>query len=378
MATNTTVKLSGELKGITASDQPQQVVNIKQIKVYDVANVLYTESVNLPAVLSRGTIIVTTDTREMFIGTGTGIKRMNIGSDGEVIDKTDFITKEEALRLFVYRDDFDPSDMARKAETDSQYDSLSQRVQDIEDWIIEDNVSDRVYTKNDVDALFLSQDNATRLLADKVDIKQKTDSGNAYVNNTNGSVSLLYEDIVRNSSNAVQVQRDNIVLSALNSLNKGSRIILSGNKAYYTKDLNTNTVTDQDELQTKAEFDTLAQDLDTVERTAERAKSTAQEAVITARNASSFAQSAQDSAELAYTTAQEAASSALEAYRNAESVEESFAKTINDMNEAKQLVNTVNARVDDLNTDMDRFLQAFDILIPIWIDSYRRSTTTKV
>lgn len=52
-------------------------------KQYPVANLLYTDTPNLPDVLSQNAMLYTTDTGKVFIGTGEGIKMINVTGDIE-------------------------------------------------------------------------------------------------------------------------------------------------------------------------------------------------------------------------------------------------------------------------------------------------------
>ena len=53
------------------------------VKQYPVANLLYTDTPNLPEVLSQNAMLYTTDTGKVFIGTGEGIKMINVTGDIE-------------------------------------------------------------------------------------------------------------------------------------------------------------------------------------------------------------------------------------------------------------------------------------------------------
>lgn len=53
------------------------------VKQYPVANLLYTDTPNLPDVLSQNAMLYTTDTGKVFIGTGEGIKMINVTGDIE-------------------------------------------------------------------------------------------------------------------------------------------------------------------------------------------------------------------------------------------------------------------------------------------------------
>ena len=53
------------------------------VKQYPVANLLYTDTPNLPDVLSQNAMLYSTDTGKFFIGTGEGIKMINVTGDIE-------------------------------------------------------------------------------------------------------------------------------------------------------------------------------------------------------------------------------------------------------------------------------------------------------
>lgn len=72
---------------IISFKKPKEKVKKKAVlgtvKQYPVANLLYTDTPNLPDVLSQNAMLYTTDTGKVFIGTGEGIKMINVTGDIE-------------------------------------------------------------------------------------------------------------------------------------------------------------------------------------------------------------------------------------------------------------------------------------------------------
>ena len=77
----------------------RKTTKVKQSKSYPTASVLYCTYANLPDSLSNNALIFTTDTAELFVGTGTGIQKLKLGSE-EDLDPRIYLKIAEAKDIY--------------------------------------------------------------------------------------------------------------------------------------------------------------------------------------------------------------------------------------------------------------------------------------
>ena len=86
-----------KLTGLEA--MTRKTTKVKQAKSYPTASVLYCTYANLPESLSSNALIFTTDTAELFVGTGTGIQKLKLGSE-EDLDPRIYLKIAEAKDIY--------------------------------------------------------------------------------------------------------------------------------------------------------------------------------------------------------------------------------------------------------------------------------------
>ena len=86
-----------KLTGLEA--MTRKTTKVKQAKSYPTASVLYCTYANLPDSLSSNALIFTTDTAELFVGTGTGIQKLKLGSE-EDLDPRIYLKIAEAKDIY--------------------------------------------------------------------------------------------------------------------------------------------------------------------------------------------------------------------------------------------------------------------------------------
>ena len=128
---NTVLRITG-IQNASARAKYTGAINVKQS--YPTGVILYTTKAELPVSLSRNALIFTTDTAELFVGTGNGIQRIKLGT-------------EEDLNPRIYQK---ISDTVR--DYLSKADAAAQK-QDLENQI--GALADKVYTKNEIDEFFI-------------------------------------------------------------------------------------------------------------------------------------------------------------------------------------------------------------------------------
>lgn len=210
---------------------------LKQQKAFPVAALLCTDSMSLPKVLSNNTMLFTTDTRELYIGTGTGIKRVNLGSDGEIIDKTDYLTKTEAAQLYVQKDYLNPQDVITKDSLEEYVSTLSGTIDDL----IRDNEykadKEDVYTKAETNEKFIDNQEFNLGLSKKVDQEVLTNTGNhSFVKNNSTGVTLRFENVANSTESFLNVGKDDIrfYVKKTNGDMFGGRLYVTADGAFYT------------------------------------------------------------------------------------------------------------------------------------------------
>ena len=240
-------------------DENTKAINkerVKQQRVIPVGTLLYTNSINLPSVLSQNTLLFTTDTRELYIGTGTGIARVNIGSDGEVIDKGDYLTKVEAALYYVQKEYLDPSAVVTDAEMNDALAPLSRKIDDL---ITENDFKadkEDVYTKGESNSRFIDNEEFAEGMSKKVEQEILTPTGNhAFIKNLSTGLMLKFQNLGNNVESYVNVGKNNIVLYSKRTKDEefGGRLYITPSGVFYSYS-NDEAFNVDDELVTMADL----------------------------------------------------------------------------------------------------------------------------
>ena len=270
-------------------DENTKAINkerVKQQRVIPVGTLLYTNSVNLPSVLSQNTLLFTTDTRELYIGTGTGIARVNIGSDGEVIDKGDYLTKVEAALYYVQKEYLDPSAVV----TDQQMkDAIAPLSRKIDDLITENDFKadkEDVYTKGESNSRFIDNEEFAEGMSKKVDQEILTPTGNhAFIKNLATGLMLKFQNLGNDVESYANVGKNNIVLYSKRTKDEefGGRLYITPSGVFYTYS-NDEAFGVDDELVTMADLVSIQEMYSQISDATREIKETALRSVESARN----------------------------------------------------------------------------------------------
>lgn len=122
--------------------------NAYQSKKYPTAYILYTTLAELPDSLSDNALIFTTDTAELFVGTGSGIQRIKLGTEADLNPRL-FLKILEAKEIYERKID------AEKTKTD-----LQELIQELKD---------SVYSKAEIDD-FITKDIDLDGIVDKLNL----------------------------------------------------------------------------------------------------------------------------------------------------------------------------------------------------------------
>ena len=259
---------------------------VKQQRVIPVGTLLYTSSVNLPSVLSQNTLLFTTDTRELYIGTGTGIARVNIGSDGEVIDKGDYLTKVEAAQFYVQKEYLDPSSVITERQMRDTIAPLSQQIRDL---INENDLKadkENVYTKGESNSRFIDNDEFAEGMSKKVDQEILTATGNhPIIKNLSTGLMLKFQNIGNDVESYVNVGKNNIVLYSKRTKDEefGGHLYITPNGVFYTYS-NDESFGINDELVTMSDLASIQEMYSQVEDSCKEIREIALRSVESARN----------------------------------------------------------------------------------------------
>lgn len=228
---STTLRFNDEnVKGKSA-------IKLKQQRVIPVAELLYTDSKNLPSALPSSSMLFTTDTRNLYIGTGTEIKRVNLGSDGEIIDKTDYLTRVEAAQLYVQKEYLNPSTVITQEKLDEAIGVLGGTIDDL----IRDNEykadKEDVYTKEETNKNFVDNQEFDTGLSKKVDKEVLTNTGNhSFVKNDSTGVTLRFQNVANDTESFINVGKDSIRFYTKKTKGDmfGGRLYVTPDGAFYT------------------------------------------------------------------------------------------------------------------------------------------------
>lgn len=229
-----------------------ETAHLKQQRVIPIAQLVYTDSHDLPKSLSQNCMLYTTDTRELYIGTGSGIKRVNLGSDGEIIDKTDYLTKQEAAQYYVQKEYLDPATVITQDKLEEYVSTLGQTI----DQLMRDNDfkadKEDVYTKGESNDLFIDNREFETRISKKVDQEILTATGNnSYVQNIANGAILKFRNVANDTESYICAGKDDIRLyvKKTNGDMFGGRLYITPDGAFYT-DTNDEDFGKNDEIMT--------------------------------------------------------------------------------------------------------------------------------
>lgn len=259
---------------------------IKQQRVIPVGTLLYVDSINLPEALSKNTLLFTTDTRELYIGTGTGIARVNIGSDGEVIDKGDYLSKVEAAQIYVQKEYLDPSTVVTDQEMSDFVAPLAKTVDDLITEVSFKADKEDTYTKGESNERFIDNEEFSTGMAKKVDQEILTNTGNhAFVRNLSTGVMLKFQNIGNDVESYANIGKDMIVLYSKRTKGEkfGGRIYVTPSGVFYTHS-NDESYGQNDELVTMADFNTIQEMYNQIQNMCNETRQIALRSAESARN----------------------------------------------------------------------------------------------
>lgn len=300
-------------------DENTKAVNkerVKQQRVIPVGTLLYVDSINLPAALSKNTLLFTTDTRELYIGTGNGIARVNIGSDGEVIDKGDYLSKTEAAQIYVQKEYLDPSSVVTDQE---MKDFIAPLAKTVEDLITDSNFKadkDGVYTKGESNERFIDNDEFNVGMSKKVDQEILTNTGNhAFIKNLSTGLMLKFQNLGNDVESYVNVGKDRIVLYSKRTKDEefGGRIYITPAGVFYTYS-NDESYGKDNEIVTMADLNTVQEMYNQIVNTCAEIKQVAIRSVESARNSELMVENAKNYIDNAVVQSTDAFNLATEAF----------------------------------------------------------------
>lgn len=234
----------------------KNAAKVKQQRILPVAELLYTDSKSLPNALPSNSMLFTTDKRELFIGTGSGIKRVNLGNDGEIIDKTDYLTKVEAAQLYVQKEYLNPSSVITQEKLDEAIGVLGGTIDDL----IRDNEykadKEDVFTKAETNEKFVDNQEFDNGLSKKVDKEVLTNTGNhSFIKNDSTGVTLRFQNVANDTESFLNVGKDSIrfYTKKTNGDMFGGRLYVTPDGVFYTS-TNDEDFSKNDELLTQKDL----------------------------------------------------------------------------------------------------------------------------
>lgn len=265
MLAATPIKIQGNSKS-------SNEVRLKRARVIPEATLLYTDSSNLPASLSQNTLLFTTDTRELYIGSGNGISRVNLGSDGAIIDKSDYLTKKQLAELYIQKVNLDPKSVITKQNIGDYI----QEVQNAIKALVNDNAykadKEEIYTKQETNDRFIDIEKFALEQNKKVDKEVSSTYGSySYMINDSTGARLRFNDISNNVVSKIETSRKGIEISSVQSQASGDNNQVFGGRIFvtHTGAFFTNTSNDEydndDKLVTASAISEIESRLDTIE-----------------------------------------------------------------------------------------------------------------
>lgn len=210
---------------------------LKQQRVIPVGQLLYTDSHSLPTALSSNALLFTTDTRELYIGTGNGIKRVNLGNDGKIVDKTDYLTKDEAAQFYVQKENLDTDEVVTQKNLEEYFKPFADTLDDL---VKESNFtlnSDNAYTKEEANKQFIDNQEFDLMLSKKVDQEVLTNVGNhSYIHNLSTGVTLKFQNLGNDTEGYLNVGKNGINLYVKDTKGElfGGRLYVTPKGIFYT------------------------------------------------------------------------------------------------------------------------------------------------
>ena len=346
--------------------------NLRKQRVIPDGKLVYADSSSLPIKLPTDTMLFTTDTRELYIGTGDSIKRVNLGNDGEIIDKSDYLTKIEAARIYIQKDNI-PDELVTEDELAAALKKINDTIDELSR--LGDDITniENEYLKKEDAKKFVDKDKLDIDLSKKVDIENLTTTGNhTFVRNNDNGVSLEYQNIAGNKNSSIDVGKDKIVINSsnTNSDKKGSKLYINQDGIYYTNS-NDNNFENSDEILTKKDLSGLEKkindntlEIENVKSNVNTLSNNVTEAVKTAENAAAQVETAVTKAQTAIDTASGFAddinniknkvnnieSDVNTAKEKAASAEETAKNTANSLKTVTDSITNINASIGNLNT----------------------------
>lgn len=346
--------------------------NLRKQRVIPDGKLVYAESNNLPSKLPSDTMLFTTDTRELYIGTGESIKRVNLGNDGEVIDKSDYLTKIEAAKIYIQKDNI-PDELVTEEELEAALKTINDTIDELlklGDDIID--IEDKYLKKEDAKK-FVDKDKLDADLSKKVDIEHLTPTGNhTFVRNNDNGVSLEYQNMAGDKDSSISIGKDKIVINSSNTKGDkiGSKLYINQDGIYYTNS-NDDNFENTDEILTKKDLSGLDKkindntlEIQDIKSNINNISSSVTEAVKTADNAAAQVGTAVTKAQTAIDTATGFAdeisslknkvstveSDVNTAKEKADSAKESADNTANSLNNVTNSISNINSSINKLNT----------------------------
>lgn len=259
------IVMSQQIVGLSSSkDKQVKVLNARGTRTYPIATVIYCYKKDLPTSISEGHLIYTTDTHELYVGTGKGIQRIQLADDTqEIVNLSElpdnYVTQQTLQEDYATRvitngldtrlTNLESNVAAAQASIASTNDALNSKA----------NVSDS-WTQEEIQEQFIDTAEFDAGLATKVPVQYQDLSKNQVLSNNNG-IKLAVTNDSLNTYNEVQLNSDGIIIThdALGTTDrKDTQIVIGRNGIYYYKDepdaitfekvrrLNTNATEDED------------------------------------------------------------------------------------------------------------------------------------
>ena len=339
-------------------------------RVVPQATVLYCDSNSIPATLSTNTLLYTTDTRELYIGGKDGIKRVNLGSDGAIIDKSEFLTREDAAILYIQKQNLNPDLVITTDNIGSHIKNLSDTVNEIQAQFTDFYTKNEVFTKDEANKRFIDISEFAQGMSTKVNQQIQTSGGNySQIINSSAGAQLKFRNISNSEDGVVSVEPTKITLSFTNSKitgpgveKSGTQFIITKGGAYYYNSADVDStssatslyITDTgyvrlNEIYRVATYRDIVAYEDNVNALIDRlntVEQTALAALNTANTASDYGRQTYQLAQAAISTSDDAYGMAQEGYSLASGVNSSLATVLDDLETLQDSFTYVQSAAD--------------------------------
>ena len=202
---------------------------------YPTATVVYATSTELPTKLPKNVLLYTTDKRELYIGTGDKIVRVNIGSDGEVVSLADYLTEAQLGNTYTKLERFDPV-KDKVNELDIQLGNLQDSITAFNIQLSNKIDDEDIYTVKEMQDTFVKSEQFVEDLDNKVSVRVNDKGNESYHVNTKDGTTIQFINGQTKITSKVNVQRDSVTIQALNNTNLGSRLFVKQTGIFYTED----------------------------------------------------------------------------------------------------------------------------------------------